>query len=230
MGMQHVVSAGLCLAALCVTSYGAYIHDPGLPSGVASEVKATGSFIYLEPESPTAGANDTLKDSTDAGHTFYRTGTSPVDAFWGSTTTDYNGYRNISRGTDTASVSGLSITWENIATGVAEGAYDVYVRAYPTGNGSQTFSLSASDSAANLASGSSTGSATTSIAAGARLLWLKLGTVNLASDTDTFQLSIATTASTVRFDTVLLVAAVPEPASLTMLGLGAVALLARKRK
>lgn len=231
MGFKHVFPAAAFLAILRVASYGAFVHDPGLPAGVASDIKTTGNFIYLEPENPTVAPSDTYKDSVDSGHTFYRTGVSPTDAYWGSTANDYNGYRNISRGNDAGSASGLQIYWENLTTNVAAGTYDVYVRAYPSGNGSQTFSLSAADSVADLASGSSTGPATTTVKTSAALTWLKLGSVNLTDTTDSFGLTISTSTSTVRFDTVLLVATstIPEPASLSFIGLGAIALLSRRK-
>lgn len=219
-----VAVAAVFTGITTITVQGTMVHSDKLPTGVTADAKLSGNFIYLEAETATQGANDTFSYAGDSSHTFYRTGANPSD-YWGSPTNVDP--RVAARGADTGNFSNIKIYWENLDVTLASGLYDVYVNAYTSSGGTQTFTLSAADSLANLTTGSTTNSVTTT--ATNELAWIKLGTVAINSDTDTFGLTVSSSHSTIRFDTVLLVA-VPEIASLSMLSFGALTLLAKRRR
>lgn len=219
------------IAGLAASSQAAVIsvHTTGRPTGLTIETKLASNYYYLEGETAASGASDTMP-ADDVGHTYYRTSSNPATGW--SNQNAYDNTHFAAYGADTASFSNFQLTWEDLPIGVVAGTYNVYVRGFAGSNGSETFSFASADSLANIAGGASTGSAATT-SKGA-VTWVSLGTITLAADTDTFRLNISTTLSAARVDTVLLVstepaAAVPEAASLSLLGLGALTLLARKR-
>ncbi len=228
-------AASVVLAAASV--HAATIHTTALPAGVDSSFsKSTHAFMYLEGETLTQSTTngDTHGAADDASHTFFRTGQSPDDSFWSSAAV-YNsaGERYVSRGADSATVTNANAYWENLATGLQAGQYDVFIRAYPSSNGTQTFTLYAGDSrsAVDNVGATSAGSVTTTAVATPVKAWYKIGTVDLLDSTDTFRLRIDTSTSTIRFDTILFTGPqVPEPATIGFIAAAGMGALMRRRR
>ncbi len=229
---MKMTTAAIIVTLSTITSLSTYatvVHNAGIPTGLDANFKTSSTYIYLEAETSTQGASDTLA-SADVGHTFYRTSVSPTDNW--SSQSAYDSVRYAVRGSDSGSYSNVNVYWENITATLPAGSYDIYVRAFPSTNGTQTFTLSAADSIANLASGVTSTSLTTSTTYAGTARWYRIGSVDLTAGTDSFGLTIGTSTSTVRFDSVLLVgpaAAVPEPSSLLVMGLPVLSLLVRRR-
>jgi len=205
----------------------AYVHADTLPTtGLdASFSKASSPFMYLEGESQSQSTTngDTFQTSTDSTKTFFRTSSNPASGISSATFSSptnrfatYGGDNNLNVG----------FYWEDQATNVPAGRYDVFARAYATSGGSYTFALytGANLSEVNSSAIAATGSTTTAGSPN----WYKVGTVDLGSTTDTFRLQISTKTSAVRFDT-LFFAAVPEPSSLAAVAVSGGLLLRRRR-
>ena len=226
-------AASMALVGLASSTGAAVIHNNGVSGGISpSFSKGTHSFMYLEGETATQGASDTFANpaatATDASRTFYRTSSSVSM----SSTTVYDGARYTSYGSDSATFSNINTYWENLATGLVTGQYDVFVRTYQSNNGSQTFTLyaGADRSAVDSAGAVAVGTVSTPTTASAVAAWYKIGTVNVQAATDTFRLKVDTASSTIRYDTLLFAGPpVPEPSVGVLAAAGACMLMGRRR-
>jgi len=231
-------AAGLGLSAGARAAAFNVHRDPLPATGLnASFNKSTFAYMYLEGETSAQSASgpDTYVNSADASKTFFRT--SAVDGTGKAVTFGaggvYDGARYATYGSDTATLPNVNSYWQNGSAILAAGAFDVFIRAYPSANGTQTFTLYTGADLASVNGGAAVvaGTVTTPQSASPSATWYKLGTVNLAANTNTFRLRGDTSSSTLRYDTIFFAAtAAPEPASLALVGLGAGWLLRRRRR
>jgi hypothetical protein len=226
------VSAALvALLGIHAGAEAALIHINNLPSNPSFD-KNTNAFLYLEGESADRDTSDTFADSRDQTHTFFRNDANPSDSW--SAGTSYNNAKFGIRGGDTSSFTNVNAYWEDEQTGLPAGSYDVFVRAFPSTGGTQTFTFYAGDdrTSVDAAGAVPAGTVATGTQYAGTERWYKIGSIDLTAGMDTFRLRTDTNSSTVRFDTVLLTGGlVPEPSTgLLALADGAAVLTLRRRR
>ncbi|MBL4701570.1 MAG: hypothetical protein JKX85_09965 [Phycisphaeraceae bacterium] len=177
------------------------VHTATLPEGTSYTAKELPAHaIYLEAESL---GKSNKADTFPEGHrpiTVFRTTAKPNN-YWG-TMVGFDKSRLAMRGAEKRNYPTHHLIWEDIKQKLEPGIHDVYVRCMITPGGSNVFEFKKGTDIKSLQHAKATKPITYNKA---NFTWVRIGSVDLQAGDDSFELTVSTTQTPVRIDTVLLV-------------------------
>ncbi len=174
-------------------------HTSSLPRDVTLPSEKS-NYAFFEGEKA-AKAGDVLKDVSQKERTFFCEKYTPNDRWWASPV-PYDKSRFGSRGAN-ISQPWHSFSWNTKKAGLTSGIYDVFARVMVAPGGSCELGITTGKSVPKQ----------TVTSKKVNIFWIRIGSLELNSESQNLTLYIRTTKSAVTLDTVLLIKELPQTAS-----------------